>query len=808
MACSSNSNNAPTPAGNFCFISEQQSQHSKKITAELSAGSQLVLEILPYLLSVNHPELPGYVSGYPLGKIVNYQARPQTLVIVNQLFAITDCSLIKHDSIDGIYTIGSVGSVGQSRHSDWDIWVCFPLQISVSERQYLADKCHGIEHWAAQVGAELHLFMVSQDQFHHGSQLSLDQESSGSAQHWLLLDEFYRSALTLAGKPIAWQQPQLSNNTENYVDFGDIPVPPAKEYFGAMLWQLYKGIDSPEKSLLKALLLESYFSDFPHTELLSQQWKRIVVQQKFVDHYLLLLQRISIYLTELNDPSRLELVRECFYLKCAPGLSYLNQKSVPTYQQQQLQILVNQWQFSATKIAHLDRASRWDPVAVQQHHHRLVTALLTSHQRLKAMAQHHQIDEALYPQEMAILSRRLYSAYQSSTTKINQLPSKALTSGKNSALYIRRAVSTTGEPSWLLLNQAPVFGKDYQIHQDKELIKLISWAAINNYCGVATQVKLPADISHWSPKLRQALQAIHRMFSTPTKATKNALVQAAQVEQVVIILNMRADPTRSFHGQELIMNWIKSNLFSIGHKKYSLLSSIDIVYRNSWQEHHAVEFSGDQAILDFLSYFLSLISSSSKTPNIQTLCVGENQQRLLSDKVLFLLKECLAIRKKSTKTGIKVKSLVVAGKLFGLFFHPDKVEYQEISNALELYRKLTDNPLTQIPTQNPADSKINQIITEYASSGYVQFFLEQQPQGIQVYVLDEQNNFSSYFQDDLDESQLIKSIYRFYTFTKDTQNISQEKLEISFNLPQFSRIKRSNSLIIIEPFDRHADEGF
>jgi len=808
MILSPGHNNVQTPASNFCFLAGPQAQHCAKITAGLSPAGRLVLELLPFLLSVNHPKLPGHVFDYSLGKVTSYQTSEHSLVTIKQLFGTADWSLLSTESIDGLYTIGSIGSVGQSRHSDWDIWVCFPHALPANEQQHLTDKCRSIEQWAAQIGAELHLFVVTQDQFLHGSQSSLDQESSGSAQHWLLLDEFYRSALTLAGKPIAWQQPKTPKANENVVDFGEMPTPPAKEYFGAMLWQLYKGIDSPEKSLLKAILLESYFSDFPDTQLLSQQWKHLLLQHNFVDHYILLLQRISQHLTQLNDDSRLTLVRECFYLKCAPGLSYLNQDMVLTYQQQQLQKLVTQWQFSSEKIAHLDRAGRWSPVAVQQHHHRLVTALLASHQRLKVMAQHHQIDEALYPQEMAILSRRLYSAYQSSATKINQLPSKARLTQTDSALYIRRAVSTQQEPIWLLLNQAPVFGKDYQIHQDKILIKLLSWAAINNYCGVSTQVKLPADINHWSPKLRQALLTIHHHFSSGTKATKNALVQAAQIEQVVIIINMREDSSRFFHGQPLIMNWLKSNVFSIGHKKYSLISSIDIVYRNSWQEHHAVEFNGDQCILEFLSYFLSLISSSSQAPSISSVCVGDSQQQLLSDKVLFLLKECLTIRKQSTKTGIKVKAMVVAGKLYGLFFHPDKVEFQEISHALELYRKLSDNPLTQIPSHRRADSKIKQIITEYASTGYVQFFLEQQAQGIEVYVLDEQNNLSSYMQDDLNESELIKSIYRFYTFTKDTQNLTQEKLEISFNLPQFSRIKRSNSLIIIEPFDRHNDEGF
>lgn len=810
MQFNPNFSNDKITTNSLGYLSDNHARHTTEIIAQLSPANNIILQLLPFLLSVNHPDIPGHIADYQPGKIYQYQATSEVQALIEQLFAVTHCPLLGGCSIDGIYTIGSVGSIGQSKKSDWDIWVCFPATTSQYQRQ-MAEKCRDIELWAAQIGAELHLFLVTQDQFQHGSQAQLDKESSGSAQHWLLLDEFYRSAMTIAGKPILWQQlDNIPNNTDSFVDFGDIPAPPAQEYFGAMLWQLYKGIDSPEKSLLKALLLESYFSDFPTTELLSQQWKRLAQQRQFTDHYLLLLQRITGHLTKLNDPSRLELVRECFYLKCTPELSYLNSDSKPTYQQKQLQQLVSQWQFNKEKICHLDRASRWSPVSAHQHHQRLVAALLKSYQLLKKMAQRHNIDEALYPQEMAILSRKLYSAYQSSATKISRLPSKALSSHTSPTLYFRRAISSGG-PTWLLLNQAPVFGRDYKIQQARTLIKLLSWGVINNYSSPTTQVKLPADLAHWSPKLELALRAISEMFNGQVKATKNALAQASQMEQVMVILNMREDASSHFNGQPLIMNWIKSNIFSIGSHKHSLVSSIDMVYRNSWHEHHGIEFTGDKAILEFLSYLFSLISSSSRPPQIKVICVGLRQQRLLSDKVLFLLKECLTIRKKSTKKGIKVKSLVVAGKLYGLFFHPDKVEYQAISSALELYRKLSDNPLTQIPGNRRANNQINQInqiITEHASSGYVQFFLERQAAAIQVYILDEQNNLSSYTQDDQDETELIKSIYRFYTFVKDQQNISQENLEISFNLPQFSRIKRSNGLIIIEPFDRHSEERF
>ena len=40
-------------------------------------------------------------------------------------------------------------------------------------------------------------------------------------------------------------------NPHNVVDLGAVPHVPASEFFGATLWQLYKGISSPHKALLK-----------------------------------------------------------------------------------------------------------------------------------------------------------------------------------------------------------------------------------------------------------------------------------------------------------------------------------------------------------------------------------------------------------------------------------------------------------------------------------------------------------------------------------------------------------------------------
>jgi adenylate cyclase class 1 len=49
-------------------------------------------------------------------------------------------------------------------------------------------------------------------------------------------------------------------NIADVLDFGSVANIPLGEYVGAGVWQMYKSIDSPYKSMIKILLTETYAS--------------------------------------------------------------------------------------------------------------------------------------------------------------------------------------------------------------------------------------------------------------------------------------------------------------------------------------------------------------------------------------------------------------------------------------------------------------------------------------------------------------------------------------------------------------------
>ncbi|EGH18140.1 adenylate cyclase, partial [Pseudomonas savastanoi pv. glycinea str. race 4] len=87
----------------------------------------------------------------------------------------------------------------------------------------------------------------------------------------------------------------------------------------AGLWQLFKGIESPYKSVLKLLLIEVYSSEHPRVQCLSLRFKQAVFANQLdldeLDPYVVVYRRIEEHLQARNEQERLELVRRSLYLK-------------------------------------------------------------------------------------------------------------------------------------------------------------------------------------------------------------------------------------------------------------------------------------------------------------------------------------------------------------------------------------------------------------------------------------------------------------------------------------------------------------
>lgn len=248
--------------------------------------------------------------------------------------------------LEAVYAIGSLGSVAQKPSSDVDCWVCarpgpgLPQAPAAyaSAMAGLSRKLQALEAWAWEHCAlELHFFPMDLGDVRNNDFGMSDKESSGSAQAALLKEEFYRTALKLAGRDLLWwAAPPTASQQEaqalladlsrlaprlaaELVDLGQpSPIPP-QEYFGACLWQIVKALHSPYKSVMKLGLLEKYSGQGRDMRLLCDRIKEAVLRGRRlaedVDPYLSLFTSIRKHYRQLGDEGSLALIGECLRLK-------------------------------------------------------------------------------------------------------------------------------------------------------------------------------------------------------------------------------------------------------------------------------------------------------------------------------------------------------------------------------------------------------------------------------------------------------------------------------------------------------------
>ena len=202
----------------------------------------------------------------------------RVVAVLQKVFVYSDTTQAVQQS--GVFFLmGSMGTIAQTHRSDLDIWICCAPHLEREQKKLLQEKCEKISRWATTLQLEVHFFLMDCDMFREGSISDLDEESSGSAQRYLLLDEFYRTGIYIAGRyPMWWFIPagqereyeKIASDllSRRYIeskvvlDFGPLPEIPRNEFIGAAIWQLYKAIESPYKSILKLFLLENLCSQF------------------------------------------------------------------------------------------------------------------------------------------------------------------------------------------------------------------------------------------------------------------------------------------------------------------------------------------------------------------------------------------------------------------------------------------------------------------------------------------------------------------------------------------------------------------
>ena len=448
------------------------------ITSKLNDLDKQILMILPSLVHLNLPGLPGYLDAperVPDG-ILDFKPdddipRRIERVIPTANVTIADFN-VRARGKASIYTLAAMGSlatIAQTSKSDFDIWVCVKKnEFTPEQLKGLAYKLEEIENWTEKTNRfESHFFITDIDEARNNKFGESDSESAGSALGKLLKEEFFRTHTVFAGLPPLWtvMPPHITDeeyehyvevanihytvNPKSYIDLGNAQHITIEESFGAALWQLNKALGSPFKSAMKMGLIEDYMDTASDSTLLCDVLKENITNlaiktknndnrtefdtlgegeqiddhpERFsLDGYLLMFNRILEFYKRMDRSDLQEILRQCFYLKAGDTITGIHDPlRSKNRKKDMLGQLIEQWNWDNDHLLDLNEFKEWPFDRSVKLGSEVNNFIIESYRRLSqtGATSNAMINET----DLTVLGRKLFTFYSKKERKVDYLP--------------------------------------------------------------------------------------------------------------------------------------------------------------------------------------------------------------------------------------------------------------------------------------------------------------------------------------------------------------------------------------------------
>lgn len=764
----------------------------------LDTRQQIFLELLPLLFHVNHPMLPGYVSHQTPAGLSEYTPNNRDIERAQRLAR----SFVYHRDphlrrrIHSLFLMGSCGTIAQSESSDLDIWVCHPDDLSAEETQLLRDKCDDIVKWAMTLDLEVHFFLMEPEKFRLGEREGISSEDCGSTQHYLLLDEFYRTGLLIAGRvPIWWLIPPEQEPHYNYVadtlrhkrfikgsetlDFGSVAHIPAGEFIGAGIWQLYKAIDSPYKSVIKLLLTEVYASEYPHVEPLSTAFKRALYNKQLdideLDPYVMMYRKLERYLLARGESKRLELVRRCFYFKVGKAISRGPTQRTKSWQRELLERMVQQWRWSKQQLIGLDARAQWKVNRVLNEQRELVRELTNSYRFLLEFARRTQVSAAINGQDMTILGRKLYAAYERKAGKVEWVnPGIAPRLSENTLTFCQLPASRENQYAWAVfgdqLNGNEVANAQ-PLRRSKDLIALLAWCQLNGMLAVDTAVFIvPGSHGVSEFELHNIVRTLqthaHRQSADSDDERHKRFLSPNRPVSIQLFINVGIDPMAQMRARGLERLSSQTDSLVYSGMRENLVLAVDQVMLNSWGDVSTRSYRGPFALLQCLRDYMQLLPPQQHPglPALEIHCFCPTRATAIATRVEQLFQDIAACYYSGTRPPTTRYILEMQREFYMLQWQDTQPNIQRAPNyaaLLELLGRVQRNFSPIALDRNCLPGSLLSAIAQLARAECIKVIYQRRDQQADVFVIDEMGSLYNFTTPFRDEHTLLQPLNQF-----------------------------------------------
>jgi adenylate cyclase class 1 len=759
----------------------------------LNPHQRQFLDALPLLLDMNDPALPGFVSPATPAGIFAYRPDPQAIEAARQINPDFNYQSHPRDcrkaAIDGLFLMGSVGSIAFTIASDMDIWLCHRSDLTAHAFDELLIKTRALEQWAASLHLEVHFYLINSRQFLHAQKMPVSADSSGETQHYLLLEEFYRTSVYIAGKALAWWlvPPEHENDYQNYLahllerrlidadqtlDLGGLAQVPAHEFLSATQWHIYKALHSPYKSLLKLLLMECYASEYPNIDWLCVEIKRSVYKGVLsgpeVDPYVLIYRRLENYLVKSQHLERLALIRQFFYRKVGAAGGNDGQTGTLSSYGNYVRDILESWKWP-NDLPHVsNQRHAWDIETLLAENIEIVSQLSLCYSRIILFTYDHIDSEYKQNSDMKLLARKLSAFFERKPGKIEIIPAAGYELPAGPVLSLIEDRSDPENPGWSLYFETPDqhdAKTQAPLYRRQTLIEILCWLTVNNFYRECAPIHCETESLNLNAmELSAILNHLDKFFKSHFDFSDSLANYAAynSLTHSLLFVNIGLTPTQT--ADEPLLTTHCTNPWSHGASRECLVWTIDRVSISHWNEILTSHQQGIEGLNDCLIDIVNETLSGGAAHPLTVICQTPVHAVSITRRIEMLFADLLELQRADSANSTPRYLMAGGGHYFVFSKQNGRLQYQRVDNeakiieALRSPRKhygsvafgaevLAHTPIPAIYRQN--------------RPRIVQCFVHREEDGTRVYILDEKGSLYIRQHEEGTPAQLVSQYARF-----------------------------------------------
>ncbi len=763
------------------FLKFNEAKYTRFQELFSSSTNSRIINSIPLLLNVNHSNIPGYSEGDTPYGIVNYTPDNSLVKFIETRFRTRSLQVgTDKPFIQMLAVMGSIGTIAYTKKSDYDFWICIDRRkVSKEKLKRFVKKVQGIQKWiSSESKLDVNLFINDIEDIKNNIFDESEEEAFGSTIGALLKDEFFRSSIVLSGKiPFWWVIPKFVTDIEydkiyssipeemkenDFIDLGNLYSISKEDFLGAALFQLIKSLGNPFKSIIKLGVLEKYLYKSGSAPLLCQKVKSSVlrgeIDNKILDSYILMFDEVyDYYDSALKDKDLLKILRQNLYLKINPQLSkYVamkNSKNLP-YNVRVMFKYTKDWKWTLDEINDLDNFNKWDYNRIMTFWNLVKKFMLLSYQNISAALPEFNLQQKLSDTDFKLLNRKIKTHFLPKQNKIDQYITFKETPHE-SVLYIEPESVGIKEVEWKLYKNIKENGDKLVstvLNTQRDLIKLISWTAINKiFDPQFSRIKIASGYSRIDQNLViELLTKISELFVAKSIYIKNEYY----TQPVFNVVNM------------VILNFNLESQDSI--------KTIHHLYYTSWGEAYIDYYGNENNLADILSGILMNGLKLKRDYNDYCSVFSPEPTRKLYRDIEKTFSESYSSIVQENHSGARCLVLNISGKYLVINSDNGKeVKIDTVDNPLKMMATITLNPRKQLTYDfQGRDNFIKAMAESYKNreNNGISILYQETKKHLFAYVINERGNMFIFVKSADLKKEILVNLYRFSLNSINTLN--------------------------------------